>query len=50
VQAGVAACWAAVGRRKIEKKRRGAGPAEKTAQEVWREKNVLFYFQTFYKL
>jgi hypothetical protein len=34
--------WAKVGR-KIEKKRRGAGPAEKMAQEAWKEKKVCFY-------
>jgi hypothetical protein len=40
--------WAAVARRKIGKKRRGAGPVEKTPQEAWREKKVFFYFKPFY--
>jgi hypothetical protein len=39
-----------VGRRKIEKKRGGARPAEEMTQEAWREKKILFYFKPFYKL
>jgi hypothetical protein len=31
---GLGPTWAAVGRRKIEKKRRGAAPAEKMAHEA----------------
>jgi hypothetical protein len=42
--------WVAVGRRKIENKRRGARPDGKTAQESWSEKKVFFYFKIFYKL
>jgi hypothetical protein len=37
------------GEEKEKKKRRGAGPVEKTAQEAWREKKVIFYFKSFYK-
>jgi hypothetical protein len=42
--------WVVVGRRKIEKKRGGARLAEKTVQQAWREKKVLFYFKPIYKL
>jgi hypothetical protein len=38
------------GEEKEKKKRRGARPVEKTAQEAWREKKVIFYFKSFYKL
>jgi hypothetical protein len=39
-----------VGRRKIEKKRGGAGPAEEMTQEAWREKKILFLFQTLLQI